>query len=146
MPSLLAAPDREAVLRRLAELTPEHQRRWGKMTVRQMLCHISDQLRVALGDLPTRSRGLRLTGQLARWYAIHTPLPWPRGRVRTSREMLTAQPAEWEADVRACRELIARFGRERPAARHPRFGTLTPREWGILAAKHLDHHFTQFGI
>jgi hypothetical protein len=146
MPSLLAARDREAAVRRLRSLTPEHQRRWGKMTVHQMLSHVSDQMRVALGDLPTRPYGPFLSGQLARWYAIHTLLPWPKGKVRTSPEMLTAKPAAWEADVGACEQLIARFARERPAAIHPRFGPLTPREWGILAAQHLDHHFTQFGV
>ncbi len=146
MPTLLAARDRDAMVRRLRTLTPQHQRRWGKMTVDQMLCHVSDQMRVALGDLPTRPYGPFLSGQAARWYAIHTPLPWPRGKVRTSPEMLTAKPAAWDADVRSCEELIARFGRERPAAVHPRFGRLSPREWSILAAKHLNHHFTQFGV
>jgi hypothetical protein len=46
---------------------------------------------------------------------------------------------------KACEALIARFGEERPKAVHPRFGRLTTREWGILLAKHLEHHFGQFG-
>ena len=146
MPTLRAEPDREAMLRRLERLTPQHQRRWGKMTVHQMLCHISDQMRVALGDLPTKPYGPVFSGQLVRWYAIHTPLPWPRGKVPTAREMLTAKPVTWDGDVRLCADLIRRFATERANAVHPRFGRLTPREWGILAAKHLNHHFTQFGV
>jgi hypothetical protein len=146
MPNLFAERDRDAMVRRLRTLTPQQQRRWGKMTVHQMLCHVSDQMRVALGDLPTRRFGAAWSGQIVRFIGIHTPLPWPKGKIQTAREMLTAQPAVWDADVRACEELIARFGRERPAAVHPRFGPLTPREWGILAAKHLNHHFTQFGV
>jgi len=146
MPTLLRARDREAMVQRLRSLTPQHQRRFGKMTAPQMLCHVSDQMRVALGDLPTRSFGGFLSGQLIRWYAIHTPGPWPKGKVKTAREMLTAQPAAWDADVQACETLIARFGPESPNAVHPRFGRLTPREWGILAAKHLEHHFGQFGV
>ena len=146
MPTLLAARDREAMVRRVRSLTSQHQRRWGKMTAHQMLCHVSDQMRVALGDLPSTPYGPFLSGQFARWYAIHTPLPWPKGKVRTAPEMLTAKPASWEGDIQACESLIARFGRERAAAVHPRFGSLSPREWGILAAKHLNHHFTQFGV
>ena len=146
MPTLRAEGAREAMVRRLHSLTPQHQRRWGRMTPQQMLCHVSDQMRVALGDLPTRPYGGFLSRQFTRWYAIHTPGPWPKGKVRTAREMLTAQPGPWDDDVRACEELIARFGRERPRAVHPRFGALSPREWGILSAKHLDHHFTQFGV
>lgn len=134
------------MLRRLTSLTPENQRRWGKMNVHQMLCHVSDQMRVALGDLPTKPYGSPVSGQLMRWIAIHTPMPWPKGKVPTAREMLTAKPAVWGGDVRSCEELIRRFSSERPNSVHPRFGRLTQREWGILAAKHLNHHFTQFGV
>jgi len=146
VPTLLAEHDREALIRRLGTLTSHHQRRWGRMTAPQMLCHVSDQLRVALGDLPTRPYGGALVGQLLRWYAIHSPLPWPKGKVRTSPEMLTAKPAAWDGDVRSCQELIRRFASERPGSVHPRFGRLTAREWGILAAKHLHYHFTQFDV
>lgn len=146
MPSLSAERDRAAILRRLRSLTPQHQRRWGTMNAHQMLCHVSDQMRVSLGDLPARRMRRGLGSQIARLYAIHTSLPWPRGKVRTAPEMLTAKPSGWDADVRACEALIARFGRERPQAVHPAFGPLTPREWGILAAKHLSYHFTQFGV
>jgi len=146
LPNLSAERDREAILRRLRILTPQHQRRWGTMNAHQMLCHVSDQMRVALGDLSAKPFGGPLTGLIMRWYSIHTPGPWPRGRVRTAREMLTAKPAGWDADVRACEELISRFGREDPQAVHPRFGRLTPREWGILSAKHTNYHLTQFGV
>jgi hypothetical protein len=146
VPNLRAERDREAMVRRLKTLTPQHQRRWGKMTVHQMLCHVSDQMRVALGDLPTKRFGAPVSGQMMRWYAIHTPFPWPRGKVPTSPEMLTAKPANWDADVRTCEALIQRFSSESPNSVHPRFGRLSAREWGILAAKHLNHHFTQFGV
>lgn len=146
MPTLLAERDREVMLRRLGSLTPQHQRRWGKMTVHQMLCHVSDQLRVALGDLPCRPYGSAVTGQMMRWVAIHTPMPWPKGKVQTAPEMLTAKPTAWDGDVRSCEALMRRFSSERPNSVHPRFGRLTSREWAILAAKHLDHHFTQFGV
>jgi len=146
VPTLLVEHDREALLRRLHTLTPEHQRRWGKMTAHQMLCHVSDQMRVALGDLPAKSYGGTFSGQLARLYAIHTPLPWPKGKVRTAPEMLTAKPAAWAADVRACEGLIRRFASERPASVHPRFGKLSAEEWGVLGGKHLAYHFSQFGV
>ncbi|MBI4752366.1 MAG: DUF1569 domain-containing protein [Acidobacteria bacterium] len=28
---------------------------------------------------------------------------------------------------------------------HPAFGRLTGTEWGILAARHMNHHLRQFG-
>ena len=145
MHTLYAQQDRDALVRRLRQLTPESTRHWGKMTVHQMLCHVSDQMRGALGDLPMRDVGMRITGQIARVVAIHTPLPWVHG-LPTAPEMQSAKPAGWDADLTACEALIARFAVERPTARHPAFGKLTAREWGILTAKHLEHHFTQFGV
>jgi len=145
MPNLSVQRDRDAVVRRLRQLAPEATRRWGKMTVHQMLCHVSDQMRVALGDIPSRDMGRWFTGQMARVVAIHTSIPWPRG-VPTAPEMQTAKPATWDDDIAACETLIARFGVERPTSAHPAFGTLTAREWGILSAKHLHHHLTQFGV
>ncbi len=146
MPTLLAERDRSALLARLKRLTPQAQRRFGTMTPHQMVCHVSDQLRIALGDLPARRHGSAFRGAIVGFFAIHTPVPWPKGRVRTAPEMLTARPATWDADVAACETLIARFATERPRAFHPHFGVLSPREWGILGAKHLDHHFGQFGV
>jgi hypothetical protein len=29
---------------------------------------------------------------------------------------------------------------------HPIFGTLSPLAWGVLVYRHVDHHFTQFGV
>ena len=29
---------------------------------------------------------------------------------------------------------------------HPAFGSMTERDWGVLAYRHADHHFRQFGI
>ena len=38
--------------------SPDAPRRWGRKTCRpQMVCHLIDQLRIALGELPTRPYG-----------------------------------------------------------------------------------------
>lgn len=29
---------------------------------------------------------------------------------------------------------------------HPIFGSMTPKEWGEIIYKHIDHHFRQFDI
>ena len=36
---------------RLATLAADRPRRWGKMTAQQMVCHLNESLRMALGDL-----------------------------------------------------------------------------------------------
>ena len=114
-----------------------------------MLCHVSDSLRSALGELPTTSRRKALfTNPAVRWLLIHA-LPWPKGKVQSSPEMLTAQPTEWAADLAVFRSLLERAGTQDPAGNwpdHPLFGDLSGPAWGVLIHRHLDHHLRQFGV
>ncbi len=146
MPSLLNAADRDAILARLQRLTPTRQPRWGTLTAPRLLCHLADQLRVSLGDIPTRRHDSALSRTLLRWLVVYSPLKAPPGRVQTAPEMLTTAPTQWEQDLRACEVLIQRLASTPTAAVHPFFGPLTHAEWGRLGWKHLDHHLRQFGL
>jgi len=75
-------------------------------------------------------------------------MPWPRGRVHTSPELLqTAPSASFESDRDELIRLIKAFADLPPESpgMHPMFGRLSHRLWGILAWRHLDHHLRQFG-
>ena len=88
-----------------------------------MLCHVGDQLRVALGDIESRPRPLlfrfgnmnvQTTPGLLRfrWYRqliVHWA-PWPKARIKAPPEMLTTAPANWDDDVVALHPLIDRAG------------------------------------
>lgn len=144
----LSSPDhREKILQRLRLLTPQASRRWGTMNVEQMLCHISDQLRMGLGDIPPE----KPAGLLRFWplntLAIHFA-PWPKGAPSPS-EAFTAQSQHWDQDLGNLESLIDRFGKKDPDAiwpTHSIFGKMSGKDWGVLSYRHLDHHFRQFGI
>ncbi len=146
MPSILDQGQREMLLARFRQLTPEHERLWGSLSAPAMVSHLSDQIRVALGDVETRPAGNILTHTLMKWLVVYLPVPAPKGKVQTSPEMLTTTPADWEADTRGFEELVSRLVRAQEVAPHPIFGTLSHREWCILAAKHMDHHLSQFAV
>jgi hypothetical protein len=65
MRTLLNDRDQKEVLDRLSKVRPDSQRRWGSMSAHQMICHLSDSFRVALGEkhvsLPRRSSSGRST-------------------------------------------------------------------------------------
>jgi len=42
----------DALLGRLDRLTPDARAQWGKLTAPRMICHLSDSLRVATGEVP----------------------------------------------------------------------------------------------
>ena len=144
--TLLSPEDRALILERLRRLTPEARAAWGTLDAPRMLCHVADQLRVALGDVPTVPVHTLASRTLLKLLVVNTGIKPPRGKIMTAPEMLLSRPTTWEGDLSACVELAERVGLGTAAAVHPTFGPLSPREWGRLCWKHLDHHLTQFGV
>ena len=146
MPTLLNAPDRDAILARLRRLAPETPGRWGTLTAPKMICHLNDAMRVALGELKSTDMSTLLTRTLLRFLVIQTPIFAPPGKAKTSPEMLSSSPDAFAADVSACERLLARVGRGEAIGVHPAFGKLSATEWARLGWKHFDHHLRQFGV
>jgi hypothetical protein len=145
VPTLLDDEDRSLLLQRLRRVRPDATPTWGGLTAPRMLCHVADQMRVALGDVPTRPVHTFVSRTLVKHLVVNTGLRPPRGKIKTAPEMLASRPTSWEADLAACVGLAERVGRGTATAVHPAFGPLSPEEWGRLCWKHLDHHLVQFG-
>ena len=113
-----------------------------------MICHVGDQLRMALGDLPSSSGSGPMSMPGVKQFAIYF-LPWPKGKVQTAPVMLTTEPDDFEADCNNLIALMERFAERGPRATwapHPLFGELSGKSWGALAGRHIDYHFQQFGV
>lgn len=148
MKSLFDEADRRAILARIDRLTPESPRQWGTMDVLKMLCHCTDQLRMALGEVTDTVTGPAIYRfPPVRWLVINV-LPWPQG-APTAPALLRGEPEAFERDrdhlVAAVERFVAR-GPEADWAPHPLFGALDGTQWGRLAHRHLDHHLRQFGV
>jgi hypothetical protein len=150
MATLFNPHDAQVLSSRLDNLKPDSPALWGKMNAHQMVCHMTDSCKVALGETPTTPRPGFLSTRFARWLIISV-LPIPRGKAETSREFKLTQPAEWAADLARLKEGMQRMI-ERAALDgtewniQPAFGKLTTSEQGKLFAKHFDHHLRQFGV
>ena len=144
--TLMNSSDRALILERLRRVRPETRPAWGSLDAPRMLCHVADQMRVALGDVPTKPTHSFLSRTLVKSIVVNTGVKPPRGKVQTAPEMLASRPSSWEADLSACVELVDRVAGAAPSAVHPAFGPLSPEEWGRLCWKHLDHHLAQFGV
>jgi hypothetical protein len=147
MPSLWQEPSRRRLVDRLGRLKPDAARRWGRMSCPQMLAHVNDGLRMAIGELPAKPRRGPLRRTPLKQLAIYV-MPWPKG-VPTAPELLARiDGAQWEAEVAAFPGLLARFAAraaEKNWPDHPAFGRMSRRDWGFLQYRHIDHHFRQFG-
>lgn len=148
--TLLDARDRDHILRRLEALRPDSARQWGRMSCAQMICHVSDELRLSLGDLSAQPTGGLLARTLVRFVALYTPVRTPKGVVSApefDQEKGGTPPSDFARDRQSLVTLVDRFARStqpRPPA-HPFFGSLTLAEWGRFHFKHMDHHLRQFG-
>lgn len=99
-----------AIHARIDRLSPDSVREWGTMSASEMICHVADQLRVAIGDLDAEPDALRLRfgGREARG---------PPGllRYRSFRQLLVHR-VPWPK---------RRFGAPRRCSRPPRGGGRT---------------------
>lgn len=146
-PTLLAEADRSTLVARLARLKPGTPPRWGRMNAGQMLHHLAEAQRMALGDLAVRPVDKRLfrTGLVK--YLFIRALPIPKG-VPTAPELVSRDSFDFDAERARLTETITRFANVPGTGRgpeHPLFGVLTWPEWGLLQHKHVDHHLRQFG-
>jgi hypothetical protein len=145
MPTLLSESDRTQIVARLRRVTPDRVPAWGTLTAPKMLCHVTDQLRVATGVIVGRHRDTLMRRTLLKWIVVHSSLQAPPGKVKTVPEMLGTAPGRWDADMATCIRMISEVGLGTASGRHPAFGPLNGRDWGRLGWKHLDHHLRQFG-
>jgi hypothetical protein len=137
---------RTALVRRLQALRPDDAARWGRMNAPQMVVHVGEQIRMALGELPTAPMRTPLRyfpiAQLVVYW-----LPWPKG-VPTAPELLVRVPATWNDDLATVEALLEKCASRGAPGRwpeHPAFGRLSGRAWGVLLYRHTDHHLRQFG-
>jgi hypothetical protein len=135
---------RDSIRARIDALSPTVTRRWGRMSVGQMLWHCNQVLKTSLGDIQVVPRRPPFPVPVLKLMLFR--MPWPHG-APTAPEYRAHDPRDFEAERRKCVELIDRFVARRieevdwkPAV----FGKLSGREWSCLQAKHLDHHLRQF--
>ena len=139
---------RAGFVARLARLTPETKPRWGKLSAAGMAAHLNDSARMALAELPVKSKGARLRFWPIKQLILFV-LPFPRSAPTAPELMARCDQASLDEERRQFIALMDWLGEVTEATRfgeHPAFGVLTHKEYGALIAKHTEHHFRQFGL
>jgi hypothetical protein len=149
--SLSKPADRQNISSRLLQLLPQDLARWGTMSVHQMICHLDDSYKVALGEKYASPATGFLQKTLLKRLALDVPLQWGKGfPTRPELEQGNgggSPPIEFRQDVDS---LLSTFGRfcdalPTPHLPHPIFGTMTVENWMRWGYLHADHHLRQFG-
>jgi len=152
MRSLANPSDKSAIILRLKTIRHDSARQWGRMSSHQMICHLSDAFRVAIGEKPAHFTPSLINQTLIKWIALRAPLQWPKG-VQTPPEVnqegdACTRPLDFQQDLTQLFALIERFTASKRTFQfhsHPMFGPLSEQEWFRWGYRHLDHHLRQFG-
>lgn len=151
MKNLFDSTAADEVKTRLANLGPQSERQWGKMTAPQMLAHCSVSMQWALGEVVPEKGSLpvRLMGRLVKPMVFRNEDPLRRNSP-TAESLVVTGERNLSKERERLSGLIDKFTAGGAAGctsnPHSFFGNLTPEEWAALMYKHLDHHLRQFGV
>jgi hypothetical protein len=121
------------------------------MSSHQMICHLADGYRMALGRKSVAESGRAFHRTVLKPVVLYGPLRWPAG-VPTSPELDQrhggSTPGEFAGDVAELERLLAALC-SRPAdvawPPHPVFCPMSRAQWLRWGYLHADHHLRQFG-
>ena len=148
MASLWQEDRRHELQSRLERLTPEAPARWGKFNATRMLAHVNDALRMPLGEVTPAARKVPLRFFPLKQLIIFV-LPFPKGVPTAPMLLARCDGAIFRDEVQAFAQILDRLAQRAAATSwppHPAFGAMSTRAWGVLGYRHVDHHFTQFGV
>ena len=144
--SIWNTADRQSLLARFDSLQPDQRPLWGKMTASQMIRHCTLPLYSVMGELNVKPKNTPFRYWPLQQLIIYV-LPWPKGAPTAPEFIVTA-----EGDINdrrtALRAAIDKFvarGETQTFQDHAAFGKLTPKDWGAMVHRHLEHHLKQFG-
>lgn len=143
--------DLEVVLPILDKLTESTPALWGKMSSQRMVEHLVDVIHIATGEnpqgllideekLPSMLRFLESDKPMAKEIQV----PFATAEMPLRNEELALAIDEYTEAWITLEELYE----NNPSLTnvHPYYGPLNYDQWKRLHAKHITHHFTQFGL
>ena len=146
--ALLHDPQHKAeVLRRLKTLSPNVARRWGKMSVSQMLWHVNEAMEGALGRIQAEPTKVPLPRPLLKFLVLN--FPWGKGAPTLKRWVPQSDNYDFASEQARCLRLVGELASkplEDAWPDSPTLGRMRGSDVSRLHAKHLNHHLTQFGV
>jgi hypothetical protein len=130
------------------KLTPETKGLWGKMNVKQMLLHLSDTLRMELGEIEIEDKGNFFTHTVFKWVSLSgAPVPKNAPTFHPIDQVARGvDPEDLHKEVDKLNVLLQRSLDPIRSYAHPIFGKLSHSQGGRINYIHMNHHLKQFGV
>ncbi|MBP6003076.1 MAG: DUF1569 domain-containing protein [Pyrinomonadaceae bacterium] len=149
-PNIFEREVSDGIIARLNSLTPESQRRWGKMDVARMLAHLNVSYEMIFEPerYPRPNAVMRLIVRyFVKGYVTgDKPL---KHNSPTAPQFIMKSDKDFDAERKRLIDYINRtreFGEDHFDGReYVSFGVLSKTQYSNMLYKHLDHHLQQFG-
>jgi hypothetical protein len=151
MQNVFDAKDAQEYINRINNLTPETQRKWGKMSVDQVLAHLNVAYDLTFTPEKFPKPSFIAKFLLSRFVKskITNEIPYKQS-LPTSPAFIIADERNFEEEKTKLIGNIQRvqqLGREAfEGKENINFGKMTAQGWNNMFAKHLNHHLEQFGV
>lgn len=141
----------ESILPYLEKLTPSSKALWGSMSAQRMIEHLTDSIRIATGENPqellieeAKIPKMILFLESDKPMAQNIEVPFAGKDTPLRNEEIELAVDEFVDAFLAFEEL---YETNLDLTHiHPYYGPLNYQQWQRLNAKHLTHHFKQFGL
>lgn len=144
-------PNLESILPYLEKLSPETRPQWGSMSAQRMVEHLTDTLRIATGENPQETvipqekvERMQAFLESEKPMAQNIEVPFAAKETPLRNDELELAIDEFADAWLQFEELYEKNPDLKTP--HPFYGPLSYEQWQKLNAKHLTHHFTQFGL
>ena len=151
MQNVFDAKDAQEYINRINNLTPETQRKWGKMSVDQVLAHLNVAYDLTFTPEKFPKPSFISKFLLSRFVKskITNEIPYKQS-LPTSPVFIIADERNFEeekAKLIGNIQRVQQLGREAfEGKENINFGKMTAQGWNNMFAKHLNHHLEQFGV
>lgn len=148
--SLFLEENCNKVIARIQQLNPSSPALWGRMNVAQMIAHFNVTYEMFYEDKHKKPNSfMRLILKLIVKPMVTSEKKYKKN-TQTAKAFIIANEKQFEAEktrlityILQTSQLGALHFDGLPSLS---FGSLSSQEWNNLFYKHLDHHFTQFGV
>ena len=151
MQNVFDAKDAQEYINRINNLTPETQRKWGKMSVDQVLAHLNVAYDLTFTPEKFPKPSFIAKFLLSRFVKpkITNEIPYKQS-LPTSPVFIIADERNFEeekAKLIGNIQRVQQLGREAfEGKENINFGKMAAQGWNNMFAKHLNHHLEQFGV
>ncbi|WDF65805.1 DUF1569 domain-containing protein [Flavobacterium sp. KACC 22763] len=150
MQNVFLKEDCNQFVNRVNQLKSDSMPLWGKMSVDQMLAHCNVTYEMVYDNIhPKPNVVMKLLLKLLAKNKVVSESPYPRN-LSTAPQFIIKGDRDFELEKNRLISYIQKTQelgeKEFDGKESLSFGVLSSKEWNNMFAKHLDHHFSQFGV